>query len=71
MDALARAFRSAHRRLVLLDYDGTLVPFADRPQDAAPSRPLLAILQRLASRWAADDRVAVLVDSLTVKLVRA
>ncbi|MFJ6678928.1 SseB family protein [Microbacterium sp. NPDC091382] len=30
-----------------------------------------AILQRLASRWATDDRVAVLVDSLTVKLVRA
>ena len=30
-----------------------------------------AVLSRLASRWAADDRIAVLVDSLTVKLVRA
>ena len=30
-----------------------------------------AVLQRLAKRWAADDRIAVLVDSLTVKLVRA
>ncbi len=30
-----------------------------------------AVLARLASRWAADDRIAVLVDSLTVKLVRA
>lgn len=30
-----------------------------------------AILQRLAARWAADDRIAVLVDSLTVKLFRA
>ena len=30
-----------------------------------------AVLQRLARRWAADDRIAVLVDSLTVKLVRA
>lgn len=29
-----------------------------------------AVLARLAKRWAADDRVAVLVDSLTVKLVR-
>ncbi|SIT77488.1 SseB family protein [Microbacterium sp. RU33B] len=29
-----------------------------------------AVLQRLARRWAADDRIAVLVDSLTVKLVR-
>jgi hypothetical protein len=30
-----------------------------------------AVLARLATRWAADDRIAVLVDSLTVKLVRA
>ena len=30
-----------------------------------------AVLSRLASRWASDDRIAVLVDSLTVKLVRA
>lgn len=29
-----------------------------------------AMLARLAKRWAADDRIAVLVDSLTVKLVR-
>lgn len=29
-----------------------------------------AVLTRLAKRWAADDRIAVLVDSLTVKLVR-
>lgn len=29
-----------------------------------------AILQRLAARWAADDRIAVLVDSLTVKFLR-
>ena len=30
-----------------------------------------AVLARLARRWSADDRIAVLVDSLTVKLVRA
>lgn len=30
-----------------------------------------AVLGRLAKRWAADDRVAVLVDSLTVKLIRS
>jgi hypothetical protein len=30
-----------------------------------------AVLARLAKRWAADDRIAVLVDSLTVKLVRS
>ena len=30
-----------------------------------------AVLARLAQRWAADDRMAVLVDSLTVKLTRS
>ncbi len=30
-----------------------------------------AVLARLAKRWASDDRIAVLVDSLTVTLVRA
>jgi len=29
------------------------------------------VLSRLASRWASDDRIAVLVDSLTVKLRRS
>jgi hypothetical protein len=29
-----------------------------------------AVLARLARRWAADDRIAVLVDSLSVKLRR-
>lgn len=40
-----------------------LIDGLDQPQ-------LDAVLQRLAARWAADDRIAVLVDSLTVKLVR-
>lgn len=30
-----------------------------------------AVLARLAQRWASDDRIAVLVDSLTVKLTRS
>ncbi len=38
--------------------------------DGLDKTQLDAVLQRLASRWAADDRIAVLVDSLTVKLVR-
>ena len=37
---------------------------------ASIRRELDAVLARLARRWAADDRIAVLVDSLTVKLVR-
>lgn len=39
--------------------------------DGLDRAELDAILQRLAARWAADDRIAVLVDSLSVKLVRA
>jgi hypothetical protein len=39
--------------------------------DGLEKAELDAVLSRLAARWAADDRIAVLVDSLTVKLVRA
>jgi hypothetical protein len=39
--------------------------------DGLDKAELDAVLARLAARWAADDRIAVLVDSLTVKLVRA
>ena len=39
--------------------------------DGLERETLDAVLSRLAQRWAADDRMAVLVDSLTVKLTRA
>jgi len=45
---LRGAWATAGRRLVLLDYDGTLVPFASHPSAAAPDGPLLALLGRLA-----------------------
>jgi trehalose 6-phosphate synthase/phosphatase len=48
-DALA-AHRAAGGRLLMLDYDGTLVPFAGRPRDALPPPDLLALLSRLASQ---------------------
>src|SRR5438477_1510222 len=35
------SFRAATSRLVLLDYDGTLVPFAPRPRDAVPTPRVL------------------------------
>ncbi|WP_426324806.1 SseB family protein [Microbacterium sp. E-13] len=38
--------------------------------DGLEKAALDAVLGRLAKRWSADDRIAVLVDSLTVKLVR-
>src|SRR5262245_65570774 len=49
VDELVAEFSSSRRRLVMLDYDGTLVPFSSRPQDATPGPELLSVLGRLAS----------------------
>jgi trehalose 6-phosphate synthase/phosphatase len=43
------AWRAARRRLLLLDYDGTLVPLARDPASAAPDEELLGLLDRLAA----------------------
>ena len=45
---IVREFQSAARRLLLLDYDGTLVPIRPTPEQAGPGPGLLAILGRLA-----------------------
>ncbi len=42
--------RAAPHLVLLLDYDGTLVPFAPRPELARPDAPLLALLAALAAR---------------------
>lgn len=42
-------FRRAQRRNLLLDYDGTLVPFARHPREATPDRNLLKLLAALGS----------------------
>lgn len=47
--SLLGAYRAARKRLVLLDYDGTLVGFYDRPLEAAPPPDLLKVLASLAS----------------------
>jgi trehalose 6-phosphate synthase/phosphatase len=43
------AYARASRRALLLDYDGTLVPFARQPQQAAPPARILDLLSGLAS----------------------
>ncbi|HMG34259.1 MAG TPA: bifunctional alpha,alpha-trehalose-phosphate synthase (UDP-forming)/trehalose-phosphatase [Blastocatellia bacterium] len=50
VQAVCQSFQSAHQRLLLLDYDGTLVPYATRPEDANPPRSLLELLESLASQ---------------------
>src|SRR5207302_2365323 len=43
------AYARASRRWLFLDYDGTLVPFVKRPQQAAPPTVILDLLSDLAS----------------------
>ena len=47
LELLLEAYRSTNRRLLLLDYDGTMVPFAARPEEAAPDEELITLLVRL------------------------
>jgi trehalose 6-phosphate synthase/phosphatase len=47
--ALTR-MREARSLLLLLDYDGTLVPYAPRPEQASPDAELMELLRRLAAR---------------------
>ncbi|WP_207493641.1 bifunctional alpha,alpha-trehalose-phosphate synthase (UDP-forming)/trehalose-phosphatase [Aridibaculum aurantiacum] len=52
-------YANAGNRLILLDYDGTLSPFAKLPSQAAPSNPVLAFLKELS----ADERNNVVIIS--------
>ena len=47
--AIKAAFGAASKRLLLLDYDGTLVEIQPRPQDAAPTPELIELLSDLAA----------------------
>ncbi|KPJ59302.1 MAG: hypothetical protein AMJ46_11705 [Latescibacteria bacterium DG_63] len=44
---LVDTYFGSKRRLLLLDYDGTLVPFAARPEGAKPDEELLTLLEAL------------------------
>ncbi len=46
---LVARYSSATRRLLFLDYDGTLVPFMRRPSLASPSAAVIDILTRLST----------------------
>ena len=42
-------YQKASRRIIFLDYDGTLVPFSKYPETAVPDERVLAQLRRLAA----------------------
>jgi trehalose 6-phosphate synthase/phosphatase len=50
LDRLVERVARARRLVVLVDYDGTLVPFSTMPELAAPDAPLLELLGALARR---------------------
>lgn len=44
---LINRYKKSRSRLIFLDYDGTLVPFADKPEAAKPDNALIHLLQDL------------------------
>jgi trehalose 6-phosphate synthase/phosphatase len=50
VEALAARLEAAPTLVLLLDYDGTLVPFAPTPELAEPDDELMDLLQELAAR---------------------
>jgi len=56
---LLRKYEKSRVRTLLLDYDGTLVPFAAKPKEATPDKELLNILQVLSR----DERNRVVIIS--------
>lgn len=68
--SLREAWQHADRRVVFLDYDGTLREFTDAPEDATPTPEILEVLRQLAARedvetWVVSGRPAdLLVDWL-------
>lgn len=50
LNATRRALKDAAALILLLDYDGTLVPFTAVPELAVPDADLMGLLARLAAR---------------------
>jgi trehalose 6-phosphate synthase/phosphatase len=53
------AYQSSDKRLIILDYDGTLSPFRKKPEDASPDAAILNVLKDLV----ADTRNNVVISS--------
>lgn len=49
-DTLFEKYKNSTKRLIMLDYDGTLVGFSDRPERARPDKKMLSTLEILAKK---------------------
>ena len=47
---ISRHYNKSENKLLLLDYDGTLVPFTDTPEKAIPDAELLRLIEDLSKR---------------------
>ncbi len=47
VEKICKAYRKSKKRLLILDYDGTLSPFRDRPRDAVPTSETLDLIGNL------------------------
>ncbi|MDO5664014.1 MAG: bifunctional alpha,alpha-trehalose-phosphate synthase (UDP-forming)/trehalose-phosphatase [Bacteroidia bacterium] len=56
---IKKEYDQASKRLILLDYDGTLSPFVKKPEDAVPSKELMDLLKKMAS----DKKNKVVINS--------
>jgi trehalose 6-phosphate synthase/phosphatase len=62
-EVLQQAWQNAERRVIFLDYDGTLREFTETPEDATPTPEILDVLRALAQRddvevWVVSGRPA-------------
>ena len=62
-DELISDFTKSNQRLIILDYDGTLVPFSGRPEWARPGNEVTGLLKELAG----DSRNEVILISGRIK----
>ena len=51
---LVNDLRKSDRALLLLDYDGTLVPFSPKPEEARPDTALMSLVEKLAANPRSD-----------------
>src|SRR6202008_4088029 len=54
IEQIVESFQSAPSRLLLLDYDGTLVPIKSKPHEAYPDNEPLELLRELSSKPATE-----------------
>lgn len=54
LEALLETYHTHKKRLILLDYDGTLMPFTEHYSDTLPSKHLLKVVKKLVSNKSND-----------------